>query len=164
MAKKALILTVALLCAFAVPAMAQQKKAATGDKKPVSMAPATGHADVSDFGTRWQGMSEKERESFLLGMGSAFRVVCMNAASGDGTNKDVLEANKRFKECMLTFMPYQISVIKASMTSLYQDKANNQMPFDMLYGVALLKAGEKPYEDSLMQLRKVAASMEKGAK
>ena len=162
MAKKALILTVALLCAFAVPAMAQQKKS-SGDKKPVPVAGAA-HADVSDFGARWQGMSDKEREGFIMGMATAFRVMCMNVAAGDGSNKDPLEFTKRVRECFISVMPYQPSRIKEAMTSLYQDKANNHVPFDMLYSVALLKAGDKPYDESLVQLRKVAATIEKGAK
>lgn len=162
MAKKALILTVALLCAFAVPAMAQQKKA-SADKKPVPVA-ASGQSEVSDFGARWQGMSDKEREGFMRGMATAFRVVCMNVAAGDGKNKDAADLNKRFMECFVSVMPYPINAVKAAMTSLYQDKANNHVPYDMLYGAALLKAGDKPYEESLIQLRKIAASIEKNVK
>ena len=161
MAKKALILTVALLCAFAVPAMAQKK--ASTDKKPTPVA-AAAHSEVSDFGVRWQAMSDKEREGFLRGMATAFRVVCLQVAAQDGKTSDPAELNKRFMECFISTMPYQPNRIKDAMTSLYQDKANNHIPYDMLYSAALLKAGDKPYEENLVQMRKVAAKIEKNPK
>lgn len=163
MAKKALILTVALLCAFAVPAMAQTKKP-SGDKKPTPVAAAPAHMEVSDFGTRWQAMSDKERHDFLFGMATAFRVACMNAAVGDGTNKDPAEYNKNVMGCIVSVMPYQINPIKDAMTSLYQDKANNHVSFDVIYGMALLKIAGKPYDEMLAQQRKMAESFGKGVK
>ena len=162
MAKKALILTLALLCAFAVPAMAQQKKASGEKKSSIATAPA--HMEINDFGSRWSGMSDKERHGFLLGMATAFRVVCMNVAAGDGTNKDPADYNKNVMMCISNVMPYQIAPIIEAMTSLYQDKTNNRISFDAIYGVALLKMAGKPFDESLAQQRKLADALGKGLK
>lgn len=152
MARKALLTVIALLVAFSVPAYAQKKSA---DKQPTAMSQAAGGTTISNFGQRWTGMGEKERESFLEGMASAFRIMCLNAVMGglDATAQNAQEADKKFKECMVAFFPYQMHLVRQAMTELYQDKANNNVPFDVCFGVALLKIKGDPYEENLAKLR-----------
>ena len=49
--------------------------------------------------------------------------------------------------------PYKPGAIKEAMTSLYQDKANNIIPYDLMFGMALLKVKGDPFEDNLARLR-----------
>uniref|UniRef100_A0A7C4AH86 Uncharacterized protein n=1 Tax=Fundidesulfovibrio putealis TaxID=270496 RepID=A0A7C4AH86_9BACT len=152
MARKALLTVIALLVAFSVPAYAQKK---SGDKQPTPMSQAASAASVSNFGQRWAAMGEKERDGFLEGMVTAFRIMCLNAVMGglDAKSQNAQEADKKFKECMVGFFPYQMHLVRQAMTELYQDKANNAVPFDVCFGVALLKIKGDPYEENLAKLR-----------
>jgi hypothetical protein len=156
MARKALLIALALMLALAVPALAQKK---TGDKSPTPLASspadaAKGHGEVTNFGQRWTAMTDKERNSFLEGVVSAFRIVCLNVAmGGPDTSKNPKDMQKNFMDCFLAQFPYQSYMVKEAMTSLYQDKANNIIPFDIMYGMALLKVKGDPVEDNLVKLR-----------
>jgi len=152
MARKALLIVLALILAFAAPAMAQKKSAA-----PLAAAPsaaAKGSAEVTNFGQRWTAMTDKERDLFLEGIATAFRILCMNVVLGGETKpQNAQDADKRFKECFLAQYPYQSSLIKQAMNTLYQDKANNIVPYDLMFGMALLKVKGDPIEDNLAKLR-----------
>jgi hypothetical protein len=152
MARKALLIALALILAFASSALAQKKAPAPLASSP--SAAAKGPAEVTNFGQRWSAMTDKERESFLEGMAFAFRIYCLNAVmAGDNKPQNAQEADKRFKECFLAQFPYQPALVKEAMTSLYQDKANNNIPFDMMYGMALLKVKGDPIDENLAKLR-----------
>jgi hypothetical protein len=56
-------------------------------------------------------------------------------------------------ECFAGIFPYKLGDIKSAMTSLYQDKNNNIIPYDIMYGMSLLKVKGDPYEDNLVRLR-----------
>ena len=157
MARKALLITLALILALAVPALAQKK---TGDKSatPLSSSPsvaAKGHGEVTNFGQRWSAMSDKEREFFLEGIATAFRIMCLNVAfSGvDSSKANPQDVQKSFMDCFLAQFPYKPGVVKEAMTSLYLDKANNIIPYDLMFGMALLKVKGDPFEDNLVKLR-----------
>lgn len=155
MARKALLIALALTLALAGAAHAQKG----ADKKPTSLssapsAAAAGPATVTNFGQRWTAMSDKERDTFLEGMTTALRLVCTNAVLGQETKPvDMQAANKSFMECFAGVFPYKPGDIKSAMTSLYQDKNNNIIPYDIMYGMALLKVKGDPYEDNLARLR-----------
>lgn len=155
MARKALLIALTLTLALAGTAQAQKST----DKKPTSLssapsAVAAGPATVSNFGQRWSAMTDKERDSFLEGMASAIRLVCTNAVFGQETKPvDMQAANKSFMECFAGVFPFKPGDIKSAMTSLYQDKNNNIIPYDIMYGMALLKVKGDPYEESLTRLR-----------
>lgn len=155
MARKALLIALALTLALAGAAHAQK----SADKKPASLssapsAAAAGHATVTNFGQRWTAMTDKERDMFIEGMTTAIRLVCTNAVLGQETKPvDMQAANKSFMECFAGVFPYKPGDIKSAMTSLYQDKNNNIVPYDIMYGMALLKVKGDPYEDNLARLR-----------
>ncbi|MFP5239612.1 MAG: hypothetical protein ACLGQW_07275 [Acidobacteriota bacterium] len=153
MARKALLTALALILALAVPAFAQQKG---GDKKAAasSAASATPRSTVSNFGQRWNTMTDKERELYLEGMAFAFRTVCMSAVMTlDSAKTNPQEADKAFRECFSGWFPYRPYDVKQAMNAIYQDKANNIIPFDIAYGQALLKVKGDPIEDNLNKLR-----------
>lgn len=156
MARKALLIALALILAFAVPALAQKKSA---DKAPAPLAASPSAAakpgpSVTNFGQRWNAMTDHEHEVFLEGIATAFRILCMNVVmSGETAPKNPQEADKRFKECFLAQFPYQTALVKEAMNSLYQDKANSIIPYDLMYGMALLKVKGDPIEDNLAKLR-----------
>ena len=153
MARKALLTALALILALAVPAFAQQKG---GDKKAAasSAASTAPKSAVTNFGQRWTGMSDKERDLFLEGMVSAFRIICVNQLyTLDASKTSPQEADKAFRECFSVLFPYRPYDVKQAMTAIYQDKANNIIPFDIAYGQALLKVKGDPIEDNLTKLR-----------
>ncbi|WP_243313900.1 hypothetical protein [Fundidesulfovibrio agrisoli] len=165
MARKALLTALALILALAVPAFAQQKG---GDKKAAasgassSAASAAPRATVSNFGQRWNGMTDKERELYLEGMAFAFRTVCMSAVMTlDSAKTSPQEADKTFRECFSSWFPYRPYEVKQAMTAIYQDKANNIIPFDIAYGQALLKVKGDSIEDNLTKLRQDLARQAK---
>lgn len=160
MARKALLIALALTLAFAAPAVAQQKK--SDPKAPVPLS-GQQQATVSNFGQRWTAMTDKERDTFLEGMATALRMVCTTAVfTAEPKPKDMTEANKRFIECFSAQFPYKPGDIKGAMNSLYQDKANNIVPYDIMFGMALLKLKGDPYEENLAKLRQDLAK--RGAK
>jgi len=156
MARKALLIALALILALAVPALAQKK---TGDKSPTPLASspsaaAKGNGEVTNFGQRWTAMTDKERIFFVEGIATAFRILCLNVAfGGPDSSKNPQDAQKSFMDCFLAQFPYQPYMVKDAMTGLYQDKANNIIPFDLMYGMALLKVKGDPIEDNLAKLR-----------
>ena len=157
MARKAVFIALILVLALSGQALAQKKT----DKAPTSLASqpsaaAAGPGTIKDFGNRWNAMGDKERTAFLEGMVSGFRIVCLNVVmAGQSAPPSAQEAEKKFKECVLPMFPYAIREVKEAMNSLYQDKANNVVPFDMMYGMALLKVkGDPALDDSLVSLRK----------
>ncbi|WP_243438904.1 hypothetical protein [Fundidesulfovibrio soli] len=166
MARKALLTALALILALAVPAFAQQK---AGDKKPAASGAASGaaasaapRATVSNFGQRWNGMTDKERELYLEGMAFAFRTVCMSAVMTlDSSKTSPQEADKAFRECFSGWFPYRPYDVKQAMNAIYQDKANNIIPFDIAYGQALLKVKGDPIEENLNKLRQDLAKRAK---
>ena len=155
MARKALLISLALILALAVPALAQKKP---GAKTPTplggspSSTAAQAHQKFSGFGQRWTTMSDKEHDSFLLGVVTAFRIYCMEAVASD-KSQNPQDVSKRFLECFASNFPYQPSVVKEAMNSLYQDKANNNISFDYMFGIALLKVKGDPIDDNLVKLR-----------
>lgn len=156
MARKALLIALVLVLSLAGQAFAQKK-----DKTPVGLssspsAAASGPQTVRDFGTRWTAMPDRERSVFLEGMVSAFRILCLNAVmAGQTTPPSAQEAEKKFKECVINWFPYQIRDVSQAMTELYQDKANNNIPFDTMYGMSLLKIkGDPALDENLSKLRK----------
>jgi len=156
MARKALLIALALTLALAAPAMAQKKS------EPKTPVPVGQQASVSNFGQRWSAMTDKERDHFLEGMIYAIRMVCTNAVFGSEQKQmNMQEAGKQFAECIKAQFPYKPGDVKTAMTTLYQDKANNIVPFDLMYGMALLKIKGDPYEENLSKLRK---DLSKGVK
>jgi hypothetical protein len=112
------------------------------------------HKELTDLGGYWLAMSEESKMAFLEGMSAAFRVVCLNSVMPQDTkNVDAKELNKRFGECITMFYPYRAGVVKETMTSLYQDRANSKIPFDDMYGMALFKIKGEPIEENLKILR-----------
>lgn len=149
MARKALLFSLALILALAAPAWAQKK---SDPKAPVAVGGQ--QSTVSNFGQRWTAMTDKERDMFLEGMATALRMVCTTAVfTAEPKPKDMNEANKRFMECFSAQFPYKPWDIKNAMNALYQDKANNIVPYDIMYGMALLKVKGDPYEENLAKLR-----------
>ena len=155
MARKALLIALALTLALAGAAHAPKSE----DKKPASLssapsAAAAEHATVTNFGQRWTAMTGKGRDTFIEGRTTAIRLVCTNAVFGQETKPvDMQAANKSFMECFAGMFPYKPVDIKSAMTSLYQDKNNNIVPYDIMYGMSLLKVKGDPYEDNLVRLR-----------
>ncbi len=148
MARKALLIVLALTLTLAVPAFAQKKS------EPKAPVPVGHQASVSNFGQRWNSMTDKERDHFLQGMIYAIRLVCTNAVfSSANKPANMQEAGKQFAECFKAQFPYSPGDVKVAMTALYQDKANDIVPFDLMYGMALLKIKGDPYEQNLTKLR-----------
>lgn len=167
MARKACLIAMILVLGLAVPALAQKKAAGDKTPTPLSGSPAStaSHASqsFSNFGQTWTGMSEKERNYFIEGMVASFRIICLNAvvASGQGAPGSQQDADKKFRECMGAWFPYRPSEVRDSMTALYQEKANNVVPFDTMFGMALLKIKGDPYEENLAKLRQDLAKRAK---
>lgn len=166
MARKALLIALALIFALAAPALAQKK---SGSKTPTplggspSSTAASAAHQFSGFGKYWNDMGDKEHEAFLRGMITAFRIYCMEAVGSD-KSRNPQDVNKRFMECFAANFPYQPSAVKEAMNSLYQDKANNNVPFDYMFGIALLKVKGDPVEDKLVKLRQDSEKLLKGGK
>lgn len=162
MARKAVLTALALILALAVPAFAQQKGAEKKSATSAAASSAAAHNSVTNFGQRWTAMADKEREAFLEGMAFAFRTACMSAVmSLDSTKTNPQEADKTFRECFSGWFPYRPYDVKQAMTTIYQDKANNIIPFDIAYGQALLKVKGDPIEDNLAKLRQDLAKRAK---
>ncbi|GAB6039156.1 hypothetical protein JCM15519_37150 [Fundidesulfovibrio butyratiphilus] len=162
MAKKILLAALLVAVAFASPAWSKKEKTPTPlSSSSESSAPQS----ISNFGTRWLDMSAKERMAFIEGMASAFRVICQNVIfQGDNKPKNAQEAQQRFRDCMLPMMPYRPTEIVDAMTALYQDKANNILSWDLVYGIALVKIKGDPYEDNLAKLRQDVNKVLKSSK
>lgn len=156
MARKALLIALALILALAVPALAQKK---SGDKSPTPLAAspavaAKGNPEITNFGQRWSAMTDKERDFFLEGVATAFRIMCLNVAfGGPDASKNPQDVQKNFMDCFLAQFPYKTGTVKDAMTGLYKDKANNIIPYDLMFGMALLKVKGDPIDDNLAKLR-----------
>lgn len=148
MAPKALLLALCLCFAWVSPALPAAKSGS-----PVAVAnPRT---DVTDFGARWTAMSNSEKEYFLIGMDSAFRLMCNIAVNTTAEGeKDPKVLEQRFFECLAQYAPFKITAVKDAMTALYADRANRHIAWDDMYGYALLRVAQKPYEDKLADARK----------
>jgi len=154
MARKALLIV--LIASFmAVPALAKQTVSASKEKAPASAGQTS--RTFSDFGGRWNSMTDKERGSFMDGYYMAFHLLCTNAALGTAEQSSQApnqqDIQKRFASCMATNLPFDPSAVKGAMTELYQDSANNHVPFDQMMGFAFEKVAGKPYDDNLTKLR-----------
>jgi len=157
MARKALFI-VLILSLMAVPALAKTKSSGQAGATATATAPAGQNNRIfADFGTRWNSMSDKERDAFMEGYISALRLLCTNSVmtAAKQTNKtpDQQEIAKQFNTCMTANFPFPPSSVKEAMSALYQESANNHIPFDVMIGFAFEKAGNKPYEDDLAKLR-----------
>lgn len=162
MAKKILLAALLVAVALASPAWAKKDKSPTPLSSSSSEAPAKG---VHDFGARWMGMSVGEKAAFVEGIATGFRVVCLNATmAADAKPKDNKEVSQRFVECMVSLFPYKTSEVVDAMTALYQDKSNNILSWDLVYGISLVKIKGDPYEDNLKQLRQNVNNMLKNSK
>jgi hypothetical protein len=161
MARKALFI-VLIVSLMAVPALAKQSVSPSKEKTHASAskekAPAgqTGRIAV-DFGARWNSMSDKERKSFLDGFYFGIYQMCTNAAfAPDAQNQAPAqqESEKRLRSCMAANVPFtDLAAVQGAMTDLYQDSANNHIPFNLMMGFAFEKIAGKPYDDDLAKLR-----------
>lgn len=165
MARKALLIALILSLA-AAPALAAEKKAkAQGLESSPSSSAAQAVHQFTGFGQRWTSMSDKEHDSFLLGMLTSFRIYCMEAVESDKTQSMApQDVNKRFLGCIASNFPYAPVQVKQAMDDLYRDKTNNTIPFDYMYGIALLKVKGEPVEENLAKLRQDSAKLLKGSK
>jgi hypothetical protein len=163
MARKALLVVLALALFTATPALAQNKPASKKATSLDASASASAAPGFAGFGQRWNSMSDKEHDSFLNGMLTAFRNFCLDVTAGD-SSKDPQEVNKNFMTCFATHFPYQPAVVKQALNELYKDKANNIIPFDYMYGMALLKVKGDPIDDKLVKLRQVSEKAFKSMK
>jgi len=163
MARKALFI-VLILSLMAVPALAKQTVSASKAKAPAAAGQTS--RIFSDFGGRWNSMSDKERQSFMEGYYSAIQLICTNAALGDSAqaNQGPDQQNKQFLACMGTYAPFELAPTKAAMTELYQDSANNHIPFSQMIGFAFAKVAGKLDEGNLAQLRQNVEAQLKGGK
>lgn len=151
MAKKALMIVLVMIFAWSAQAQAQ-KPEKKSEKKPAAALSAP--REMMDMGGHWTSMSDESKTTFLEGMLTAYRTVCMNSVTSlDSKTADVQDVNKRFMECLAALFPYQPSQVKETMTSLYQDKDNAKIPFDDIYYLALLKIKGDPIDDKLKSLR-----------
>ena len=173
MARKALFI-ILILSLMAAPALAKQTVSASKDKTPVSVgkekapAPTRQPRVFANFGDRWNAMSDKERDSFLEGYYMAFHLVCTNVAMASaGQNNQApnqQEREKQLTNCMVANLPFAPSSTKAVLTELYQDSANNHMPFDQMIGIAFEKMAGHPYEENLAKLRQIVEAQLRSGK
>jgi len=165
MARKVWLMVLALTLLMAVPALAQKpgNKAPTPLEGAPSATAASAHRQFSGFGQYWNAMSDKEHDAFMRGVVTAFRIYCMEAVASD-KSQSPQDTNKHFMECFASNFPYQPGLVKEAMNSLYQDKANNIIPFDYMFGLALLKVKGDPIDDRLARLRQDSEKLLKGGK
>ncbi|GFK93523.1 hypothetical protein NNJEOMEG_01357 [Fundidesulfovibrio magnetotacticus] len=166
MARKAALtaLTLILALALAVPALAQKKDKTPAPLDGAPSAKAAGaNLKVTDFGARWTAMTDRERNHFIEGMVTSIRFLCTNTIYGaDPKQMDMKDAEKRVVECIASNFPYMPHDIKAAMTAIYQDKANNSLPYDIVYGFALFKVKGDSYEENLAKVRQLYDKRAKG--
>lgn len=164
MARKAALFALTLILALALPALAQKKDKAPQPLAGAPSAKAAGaNLKVTDFGVRWSSMTDQERNHFIEGMVTSIRFICTNSVYGaEPKQMDMKDADKHVLECIAANFPYKPSDVKAAMTALYQDKANNNVPYDTMYGFALFKVKGESYEENLAKVRQLFDKRLKG--
>lgn len=164
MARKATLFALTLILALALPALAQKKDKTPAPLDGAPSAKAAGaNLKVTDFGARWSAMTDMERNHFIEGMVTSIRFICTNTVYGvEPKQMDMKEADKRVLECIAANFPYKPSEVKAAMTSLYQDKTNNNIPYDTMYGFALFKVKGENYQENLAKVRQIFDKRAKG--
>jgi hypothetical protein len=163
MARKALFIVLALTLITAAPALAQKKPSSKAAVASDDASSATAAPKPLSFGQRWNAMSDKEHDAFLLGMLAAIQNRCQTLVANSQTT-DIKEANKTAVNCLGSLFPYAPALVKQAMSELYQNKANNSISFDYMYGVALLKIKGTPVEDNLVKLRQASEKAIKSMK
>ena len=156
MARKALLIVSALILFCAAQALAQQKpgKAAAPLDNPPSSAASQAQRRFSDFGRNWIAMPDKERLAFMEGYLVSLRIVCAQAGYDPSAKQNSQEYAKRVNDCLSGNFPATPSAVLAAMTEMYQQEANNHIPYGYMLQFALLKVTGKPYEDALAEGRK----------
>ncbi len=146
MAKKALILT-ALMVLFVFKAQAS----------PAQNAPAK---DVQSFGHTWATYAEKEKKSFLIGVATAVRMMCMDILSNQkDASPQTIETQAR--DCFNSYVGYEPEKIIATMNELYADSKNALIPLDGVYKIALMKLHGEKIDEVLAQARKYGEGLKK---
>jgi hypothetical protein len=167
MARNALLMVLALTLLSAAPALAQtkpgEKKATSLDATPSATA-AKANRQFANFGQAWTAMPDNERHDFLLGFVTSIRIVCASFASEGEGKQHPQDMPKLVNGCISTNFPAQIMDVKEAMTALYQDKANNHIPYGDMLRFAMMKVTGKPYEDDLAQGREQFDKAFKGDK
>jgi hypothetical protein len=156
MARKALLIVSALILFCAAQALAQQRpgKAAAPLDNPPSSAAAHAQRRFSDFGHSWSAMPSTERLAFMEGYLVSLRLVCSQAAYDPSAKQNSQAYAKRVNDCLSGNFPAAPSAVLAAMNELYQQEANNHIPYGYMLQFALLKVSGKPYEDALAEGRK----------
>lgn len=142
MSKKALLLVALfVLVIFRVPALAAQ--------------------EAASFGHTWKSYSDKEKESFLIGVVTAVQLTCEPLSLVKGQDdKPSLDQN-RFKDCFNEFAGIEPAKVIASMNEFYNDSRNVFIPLAGAYRITLMKLRGVNVDDVLVQARKYGDAVKK---
>ncbi|QLA17450.1 hypothetical protein [Desulfolutivibrio sulfoxidireducens] len=113
------------------------------------------------FAQAWSGQSDKEKESFIRGVVSGVRILCMDITVGLGKAADPENVNKQFRECFNAYVVDNPAKMIATMNELYADKKNAFIPFDGIYKIAGLKMNGQNVDKLLEQSRQYAEGLKK---
>ncbi len=113
------------------------------------------------FAQAWTSQSDKEKESFIRGVVSGVRILCMDITVGLGKAGDPEHVNKQFRECFNSYVVDDPATLLRTMDELYSDKKNAFIPFDGIYKIAGLKLSGQNVDKLLEQSRQYAEGLKK---
>ncbi|NMC48731.1 MAG: hypothetical protein GYA47_04780 [Desulfovibrio sp.] len=113
------------------------------------------------FAQAWSSQSDKEKESFIRGVVSGVRILCMDITVGLGKAADPEHVNKQFRECFNSYVVDDPATLIRTMNELYADKKNAFIPFDGIYKIAGLKLSGQNVDKLLEQSRQYAEGLKK---
>ncbi len=113
------------------------------------------------FAQAWNNQSDKEKDSFIRGVVSGVRILCMDITVGLGKASDPEHVNKQFRECFNSYVVDDPAKIITAMNELYADKKNAYIPFDGIYKIAGLKLSGQNVDKLLEQSRQYGEGLKK---
>ncbi len=141
MSKKALLLVALfVLVVFRVPAFAA--------------APAS-------FGHTWRGYTDKERESFLIGIVTAVQLTCEPLSLVKGQDDKPSVDQNRFKDCFNEFAGIDAPKVISAMNAFYADPKNAFIPLSGAYRISLMQIRGVKVDDLIVQARKYGDALKK---
>jgi len=117
--------------------------------------------DAPSFGHSWKSFSQKEKESFLIGIATAVQLTCEPLALVEGKDNKPTVDQTKYAQCFNDFAGVDRVKVISEMDAFYNDPKNLNIPLSGAYRLCCLKLRGSKIDDLVAQARKYGDALMK---
>jgi len=117
--------------------------------------------DAPSFGHTWKSFSDKEKESFLIGIATAVQLTCEPLSLVKGKDEKPTVDQNRYADCFNEFAGIDRFKVISGMNDFYNDSKNTFIPLSGAYRLTIMKLRGAKIDDLLVQARKYGDAVKK---